>query len=181
MTDSRHRSDASSCWSIPSPVLAAAQAPACVSANRLRPASASSGPRSNSRPSRCSTSQPRHPGGREKSQPNCTCVLPSGRLLTLRCSWLMIPNGTETSTSTLCRSGVTRITVVTARQRLQNARDEKYKRCPACSGPSGLAASKRAVDQSVHRRGSISSDQTRSIGALIVAAGQTDTVMPKPV
>jgi hypothetical protein len=37
-------------------------------------------------PSRCSTSQPRHAGGREKLQPNWTCVLPSGRLIKLRCS-----------------------------------------------------------------------------------------------
>jgi hypothetical protein len=56
----------------------------------------------------------------------------------------------------------------------------KVQACPACSSPSGLAASNRAVAQSDHRRGSISSDHTRSIGALIIAAGQTDTIIPKP-
>jgi hypothetical protein len=71
------------------------------------------------------------------------------------------------------------VTVVTACQRLPKAREEKYNRWPACSGPSGLAASNRAVDQSVHFRGSINSDHTRSIGALIVAAGQIVSVIPK--
>jgi hypothetical protein len=149
------------------------------SASRLRPASASSGPRSSSLPSRCSTSQPRHPGGSEKFQPNWTCVFPSGMLVTLRCSWLMIPNGTDTSTSRLWRSGATPVTVVTACQRLPNALDEKCNRCPTCSNPSGIAASNRADDQSVHLWGSISNDQTRSIGALMVAAGQTVTVIAK--
>src|ERR1051326_8467933 len=156
-------------------LLKAAQPDVCASATRLRPANASSGPRSSSRPSKCSTSQPRHPGGREKFQPNCTCVRPSGRLTTDRCSWLMIPNGTETSTSTTCRSTATDLTVVTACHRLPNAREEKCNCCPACSGPFGVAASKRAVDQSLHFVGSINNDQTRSIGALIVAAGQTVT------
>jgi hypothetical protein len=136
----------------------AAQPGVCASATRLRPANASSGPRSSSRPSKCSTSHPRHPGGRENFQPNCTCVLPSGRLTRVRCSWLTIPNGTETSTSRLCRWTATDITVVTACQRLPKARDEKCNCCPACRGSVRQkdplrplsSAERRALEQLAH-------------------------------